>query len=229
LAAVIIEPVAGNMGVIPPRPGFLEMLRELTVKNGIVLIFDEVITGFRFMFGGYQDIKKIKPDLTCLGKIIGGGLPIGAIGGKKEIMERLAPQGDVYQAGTFSGNPLTMNAGLATLNVLKTKAGLYQVIKKKSDQIYQITEKLFASKGIPVCLNHFDSMFTIFFQEGPVYDLSTAQKSSTELFTRFFQGMIKNGVWLAPSQFEANFSSFAHTEADMSIVLNAVATTLKGL
>jgi glutamate-1-semialdehyde 2,1-aminomutase len=229
LAAVIIEPVAGNMGVVAPWPGFLETLRELTEKNGIILIFDEVITGFRFNFGGYQNLIGIKPDLTCLGKIIGGGLPVGAIGGKKEIMERLAPLGDVYQAGTLSGNPLAINAGLATLQVLKTKAGLYPVIKKKSEQIYQITEKLFSAKGIPVCINHFDSMFTIFFQEGPVYNLSTAQKSNTELFAKFFHGMINNGVWLAPSQFEANFSSFAHTEADMGIVLNAVATTLKGL
>jgi glutamate-1-semialdehyde 2,1-aminomutase len=229
LAAIIIEPVAANMGVVLPRPGFLEMLRELTTKNGIILIFDEVVTGFRFNFGGYQNLIGIKPDLTCLGKIIGGGLPIGAVGGKKEIMERLAPQGDVYQAGTFSGNPLTMNAGLATLQVLKTKVGVYQIIKNKSGQIYQITEKLFNNKGIPVCINRFDSMFTIFFQEGPVYDLSTAQKSNTELFTKFFQGMIKNGVWFAPSQFEANFSSFAHTDADMSFVLNAVATTLKEL
>jgi glutamate-1-semialdehyde 2,1-aminomutase len=229
LAAVIVEPVAGNMGVIPPSPGFLEMLRELTAKNGIVLIFDEVITGFRFMFGGYQDLVGIKPDLTCLGKIIGGGLPVGALGGKKEIMERLAPLGDVYQAGTLSGNPLAMHAGLATLHILKSKAGLYRKLKKNMEQLYQTTKKLFAAEGIGVCLNHYDSMFTLFFQEGPVYDLSTARKSDTRLFARFFHGMIKNGVWLAPSQFEANFGSFAHTDDDMTIFLNACAATLKKL
>jgi len=227
LAAVIVEPVAGNMGVVPPRAGFLEKLRELTTKYGIILIFDEIITGFRFIFGGYQNLTSIKPDLTCLGKIIGGGLPAGACGGRKEIMERLAPAGDVYQAGTLSGNSVAMNAGLATLHILKAKATHFPQLEKKSEQFYQILDKLFAAKGIPVCLNRFHTMFTAFFQEGPVVDLNSAQKSDTVLFSRFFQGMLKNGVWLAPSQFEANFGSFAHKDEDIAFALNACATTLK--
>jgi glutamate-1-semialdehyde 2,1-aminomutase len=227
LAAVIIEPVAGNMGVIPPQAGFLEKLRELTSENGIVLIFDEVITGFRFTYGGYQNLIGIKPDLTCLGKIIGGGLPVGAIGGKREIMEKLAPAGDVYQAGTLAGNPLAMNAGLATLHILKAKAAAFGELGKKAEQLCRVAEKLFAAKGIAVCINQFHSMFTPFFQEGPVYDFASAQKSDTSLFARFFHGMIKHGVWLAPSQFEANFGSFAHSDADISFALNALGNTLK--
>jgi len=227
LAAVIVEPVAGNMGVVLPRPGFLEKLRELTAKYGIVLIFDEVITGFRFTFGGYQNLIGIKPDLTCLGKIIGGGLPVGACGGRKEIMERLAPAGDVYQAGTLSGNILAINAGLATLRILKAKCAYYPQLKTKAEQFHNIVEKLFVAKGIPVCINNFHTMFTPFFQEGPVFDLNSAQKSDADLFSRFFHGMLKNGVWLAPSQFEANFGSFAHSDADIAFALNACAATLK--
>jgi glutamate-1-semialdehyde 2,1-aminomutase len=229
LAAIIIEPVAGNMGVIPPRNGFLENLRELTTKYGIVLIFDEVITGFRFTFGGYQNLIGIKPDLTCLGKIIGGGMPVGAIGGKREIMEKLAPIGDVYQAGTLSGNPLAMSAGNATLNILKTETGSFSALDDRTNQICREMEYLFKAKGIAVCVNRVYSMFTIFFQEGPVYDLVTAQNSDTALFASFFHGMLKNGVWLAPSQFEAVFASFAHSNADIAFTLDACATTLKNL
>jgi glutamate-1-semialdehyde 2,1-aminomutase len=229
LAAVIIEPVAGNMGVVPPHPGFLEKLRDLTAKHGIVLIFDEVITGFRFTFGGYQDFIGIKPDLTCLGKIIGGGLPVGALGGKKEIMEKLAPTGDIYQAGTLSGNPLAMSAGLATLQILKSKASAMHDLDKKTEHLCRAAEELFAKKGIAICINQFHSMFTIFVQEGPVYDLTSAQKSDTNLFARFFHGMIKNGVWLAPSQYEANFVCFAHTDAEIDFALNSLANTLKEL
>ena len=229
LAAVIIEPVAGNMGVVPPHPGFLEKLRDLTAKHGIVLIFDEVITGFRFTFGGYQDLIGIKPDLTCLGKIIGGGLPVGALGGKKEIMEKLAPTGDIYQAGTLSGNPLAMSAGLATLQILQSKASAMHDLDKKTEHLCRAAEELFAKKGIAICINQFHSMFTIFFQEGPVYDLTSAQKSDTNLFARFFHGMIKNGVWLAPSQYEANFVCFAHTDAEIDFALNSLANTLKEL
>ena len=229
LAAIIVEPIAGNMGVITPRNNFLETLRNLTTKNGIVLIFDEVITGFRFTFGGYQNLIGIKPDLTCLGKIIGGGLPVGALGGKREIMERLAPLGDVYQAGTLSGNPLAMSAGLATLQIIKSRAVAFPQLEKKAEQLYRVVEKLFNAKGIAICINHFQSMFTPFFQEGPVYDLKSAQKSNTDLFARFFRGMIKNGVWLAPSQFEANFGSFAHSDADIAFSLNACAETLNQL
>ncbi|MEI6610427.1 MAG: glutamate-1-semialdehyde 2,1-aminomutase [Deltaproteobacteria bacterium] len=229
LAAIIVEPVAGNMGVILPNESFLKKLRELTAKNGIVLIFDEVITGFRFSFGGYQNLIGIKPDLTCLGKIIGGGMPVGAIGGKKEIMERLAPLGDIYQAGTLSGNPLAMSAGIATLNILKTKANSFAALSDKTNQICLEMEKLFKAKGIAVCINRVYSMFTIFFQEGPVNDLTSAQKSDMAMFARFFHGMLKNGVWLAPSQLESAFLSFAHSDSDINFTLNACSKTLKNL
>ena len=229
LAAIIVEPVAGNMGVVKPRNGFLAGLRKLTAKHGIVLIFDEVITGFRFTFGGYQNLIGIKPDLTCLGKIIGGGLPVGVLGGKKEIMESLAPLGDVYQAGTLSGNPLAMNAGLTTLKLLQAKTDSYDQLDIKADELCRNLEKLFSAKSIPVCINRFRSMFTIFFQAGPVDDFSSAQKSDTTLFTRFFHGMIKEGIWLAPSQFEANFLSFDHTDADIDFFLRAGEKTLKNL
>ena len=229
LAAIIVEPVAGNMGVIAPTESFLKKLRELTAKNGIVLIFDEVITGFRFIFGGYQNLIDIKPDLTCLGKIIGGGMPVGAVGGKREIMERLAPLGDIYQAGTLSGNPLAMSAGIATLNILKTKTGSFSTLSDKTDQLCREMEILFKAKGIAVCINRVYSMFTIFFQEGPVYDLITAQESDMALFASFFHGMLKNGVWLAPSQLEAAFLSFAHSDNDIDFTLNACLQTLKNL
>ena len=229
LAAIIVEPVAGNMGVVEPRNGFLTKLRELTAKHGIVLIFDEVITGFRFSFGGYQNLIGIKPDLTCLGKIIGGGMPVGAIGGKKEIMERLAPTGDVYQAGTLSGNPLAMSAGIATLNILKTKFDFFSSLTDQANRLCREMEKLFSQRGIAVCINKIFSMFTIFFQEGPVYDLNTALQSNTDLYARFFHGMIQNGVWLAPSQFEAGFLSFAHTDKDIDQTLTGLAKTLKNL
>ena len=229
LAAVIVEPVAGNMGVILPKVAFLKKLRELTAKNGIVLIFDEVITGFRFIFGGYQDLIGIKPDLTCLGKIIGGGMPVGAIGGKREIMERLAPIGDIYQAGTLSGNPLAMSAGIATLNILKTKTDSFSELNNKTNQLCLEMEKLFKAKGIAVCINRVYSMFTIFSQKGPVYDLVSAQKSDMALFARFFHGMLKNGVWLAPSQLESAFLSFAHSDSDIDFTLNACSKTLINL
>ncbi|MCE5212701.1 MAG: glutamate-1-semialdehyde 2,1-aminomutase [Deltaproteobacteria bacterium] len=229
IAAVIVEPVAGNMGVVPPRGGFLEKLRKLTSLKGIVLIFDEVITGFRFTFGGYQNLIGIRPDLTCLGKIIGGGMPVGAVGGKKEIMEKLAPTGDIYQAGTLSGNPLAMSAGIATLNVLKTKKDAFPDLDKKTDRLCTDLENLFAENGFAVCINRVHSMFTVFFQKGPVYDLNTAQKSDKKMFARFFHGMLKNGVWLAPSQYEAGFISFAHTEKDINKTIDACSKTLRNL
>ncbi|GAB6272200.1 MAG TPA: glutamate-1-semialdehyde 2,1-aminomutase [Smithellaceae bacterium] len=229
LAAVIIEPVAGNMGVVPPQEGFLKKLRDLTKENGIVLIFDEVITGFRFTFGGYQNLIGIRPDLTCLGKIIGGGMPVGALGGKKEIMEKLAPTGDIYQAGTLSGNPLAMSAGIATLRLLERKTDAFASLSEKADRLGCEMENLFSGRGIPVCVNKIYSMFTLFFQEGPVYDLQSALKSDTGLYARFFHGMIQNGVWLAPSQFEAGFLSFAHTDQDMDRTLSALEKTLSRL
>ena len=229
LAAIIVEPVAGNMGVVPPKRGFLEKLRKLTAKNGIVLIFDEVITGFRFTFGGYQNLAGINPDLTCLGKIIGGGMPVGAIGGKRKIMEKLAPTGDIYQAGTLSGNPLAMIAGLTTLKILKTKKSSFSALDEKTDQLCHHLRKLFISKGIATSINRVHSMFTIFFQQGPVYDWNTARKSDTKMFARFFHGMLKNGIWLAPSQYEAGFLSFAHTDKDIDKTIDACSKTLKNL
>lgn len=229
IAAVIVEPVAGNMGVVLPRDGFLKKLRELTAQNGILLIFDEVITGFRFHFGGYQNLIGIKPDLTCLGKIIGGGLPVGAIGGKKEIMEKLAPVGDVYQAGTLSGNPLAMSAGTATLNILQAKADSFATLTNQTNRLCSEAEKLFSQRGIAVCINKIFSMFTVFFQEGPVNDLSSALQSDTGLYARYFHGLLDRGVWLAPSQFEAGFLSFAHTDQDIDRTLDAVAKTLKNI
>ena len=229
LAAVILEPVAGNMGVVLPQDGFLKALREVTAKHGIVLIFDEVITGFRFLFGGYQNLAKIQPDLTCLGKIIGGGLPVGAVGGKKEIMERLAPVGDVYQAGTLSGNPLAMSAGVATLSILKSMADSYAALGERAGRLCGEMEKLFAACGVAICVNRAFSMFTPFFQEGPVHDLSSALRSDTDLYARFFHGMIQNGVWLAPSQFESGFLSFSHTDQDMDRTLTALEKTLNRL
>jgi len=229
LAAVIIEPVAGNMGVVVPKENYLTRLRELTSRHGIVLIFDEVITGFRFSFGGYQNMIGITPDLTCLGKIIGGGMPVGALGGKKEIMEQLAPTGDVYQAGTLSGNPVAMSAGVATLTLLKSKKDLFMKLIEQADILCCESRKLFGEKGIATCTNQFCSMFTVFFQEGPVYDLQSAMKSDTRLYARFFHGMIENGVWLAPSQFEAGFVSFAHSKDDIDKTLASIAKTLKNL
>ena len=229
LAAIIVEPVAGNMGVVPPRDGFLKTLRELTAKENIILIFDEVITGFRFTFGGVQNLLNIKPDLTCLGKIIGAGLPVGAIGGGKEIMGHLAPLGDIYQAGTLSGNPLAMNAGLAALKLLKEKNADFKVLDEKTEYLCSEIQNIFKAKGFGVCVNRYHSMFTIFFQECPVFDLATAQKSDTKMFARFFHGMLKQGVWLAPSQFEALFVSFAHTKKDISFTLDACKRALKNI
>ena len=229
VACVIIEPIPGNMGVILPETDFLECVRNLTRQHGIVLIFDEVISGFRLTYGGGQTLKGILPDRTCLGKIIGGGLPVGAVGGKKEIMERLAPRGDIYQAGTLSGNPLAMIAGLTTLNILKTRNNSFLSLGKKTDKLCCEIEKLFARKGIAVCINRLYSMFTIFFTKGPVFDLNSAQKSDKKMFARYFHGMLKNGIWLAPSPYEAAFLSFAHTNRDFEKTIDACSRTLKHL
>ena len=229
LAAVIVEPVAGNMGVVPPAQGYLKKMRELTAQHDIILIFDEVITGFRFGFCGYQDLCGIEPDLTCLGKIIGGGLPVGALGGKKKFMQRLAPAGDVYQAGTLSGNPLAMSAGIATLNILKAGKDDYALLAERADTLCREVAGEFSRRGIACCLNKVFSMFTVFFREAPVRNLADALESNTNLYARFFHGMIENGVWLAPSQFEAGFLSFAHTDADIDETLSALTGVLKNL
>jgi len=229
LAAVIVEPVAGNMGVVPPAQGYLKKMRELTAQHDIILIFDEVITGFRFGFCGYQDLCGIEPDLTCLGKIIGGGLPVGALGGKKKFMQRLAPAGDVYQAGTLSGNPLAMSAGIATLNILKAGKDDYALLAERADTLCREVAGEFSRRGIACCLNKVFSMFTVFFREAPVRNLADALESNTNLYARFFHGMMENGVWLAPSQFEAGFLSFAHTDADIDETLSALTGVLKNL
>jgi glutamate-1-semialdehyde 2,1-aminomutase len=229
LAAVIVEPVAGNMGVVLPRDGFLSKVRQLTNQYGIVLIFDEVITGFRFTFGGYQNLIGINPDLTCLGKIIGGGMPVGAVGGKKQIMKKLAPGGNVYQAGTLSGNPLAMSAGLATLKLLKANPKSFITLDEKTSRLCLEMNKTFLKKGLEVCINRAGSMFTIFFQRGPVSDLKSAKQSDTKIFARFFHAMMKQKVWLAPSQYESAFLSFAHNNRDIEKTVEACTKSLKNI
>jgi glutamate-1-semialdehyde 2,1-aminomutase len=227
LACIIVEPVAGNMGVVPPQPGFLEALREMSSANGILLIFDEVITGFRVGYGGWQTLCGISPDLTCLGKIIGGGLPVGAIGGRKEIMEHLAPTGPVYQAGTLSGNPLAMAAGIATLDILKEKS--YAALENMAAELCSGYQELFSGKGIPLRINRVGSMFTLFFTADEVIDFASASRSDTDRFARFFQGMLAAGIYIAPAQFEAGFVSFAHTDDDIARTLDACRKVLETL
>jgi glutamate-1-semialdehyde 2,1-aminomutase len=227
IACVIVEPIPGNMGVVLPEPGFLEQLRALTAQSGIVLIFDEVITGFRMTFGGIQSLKGITPDLTCLGKIIGGGLPVGAFGGKKEIMDCLAPTGPVYQAGTLSGNPLAMAAGYTTLKLLREMHKEYETLNASTEHLCRDIRRLFEQKGIPVTINQVGSMFTLFFTGDKVTDLDSAQHSDTTLFTRFFEEMMKRGIYLAPSPFEAAFLSFAHTTSDLEKTTKTIAEFLK--
>jgi len=227
IACIIVEPVAGNMGVVLPKEGFLETLRDITRRHGILLIFDEVITGFRLTYGGFQNISGIEPDLTCLGKIIGGGLPVGAFGGRKEIMEQLAPAGPVYQAGTLSGNPLAMSAGIATLNILKKSIGEYRVLDSRTSLLCKELQILFDRREIPVRINRAGSMFTVFFTSEKVVDFLSAAKSNTEFYGRYFRGMLTGGISLAPSQFEASFLSFAHTDEDIGKTLDACRLTLK--
>ncbi len=227
IACIIVEPVAGNMGVVPPRPGFLETLREVTRENGALLIFDEVITGFRLAYGGWQTLTGIGPDLTCLGKIIGGGLPVGAVGGNRKIMEHLAPTGPVYQAGTLSGNPLAMAAGITTLDILRDAS--YKEIDRRAADLGAGFLDLFRIKGIPVRINRVGSMFTLFFTAEDVVDFETASHSDTALYARFFRGMLAAGINLAPAQFEAGFVSFAHTDNDIARTVEACEKALKTL
>ncbi len=219
IAAVIVEPVAGNMGLVLPKPGFLEGLRDLTRKFGALLIFDEVITGFRIGYGGAQQAFKMEPDLTCLGKIIGGGLPVGAYGGKREIMAHIAPSGNVYQAGTLSGNPLAMAAGLATLNALARQN--YDALASRTEAFSRELENILRGKGLPVTRNHIASIFTIFFSATPVTDFPSAQAADAKLFTTFYQQMREQGIYLAPSAFECAFTSFAHSAEDLERTLDA--------
>jgi len=220
ISGVILEPVVGNAGFITPDAGFLEGLRVITQENGALLVFDEVMTGFRIAYGGAQEKFGITPDLTTLGKIIGGGLPVGAYGGRQDIMSMVAPAGPMYQAGTLSGNPLAMTAGIKTLELLQ-KPGTYeyleQITKKLSDGWLQIAR----DAGHAVCGGHISAMFGLFFTGGPVHNYEDAKKSDTAKFGRFHRGMLERGVYLAPSQFEAGFTSFAHTEADIDRTLAA--------
>lgn len=226
IACLIVEPVAGNMGCVPPRPGYLEELRRLTQENGALLIFDEVMTGFRVSRGGAQALYGIAPDLTTLGKIIGGGLPVGAFGGKAEIMDHVAPAGSVYQAGTLSGNPLAVVAGLTQLQILSREPVYARLEDATSRLITSITDGA-RDLGVPFCANRVASMFTGFLTEGPVTDWDSAKKSDTQLFGRFFHAMLEEGIYLAPSQFEAAFVSYAHSDEDIEATISAAERSLK--
>ena len=228
IAGVILEPVVGNAGFIPPDAGFLEGLRMITQENGALLVFDEVMTGFRIAYGGAQEKFGITPDLTTLGKIIGGGLPVGAYGGKRDIMSMVAPAGPMYQAGTLSGNPLAMTAGIKTLELLQ-KPGTYeyldQITKKLADGLLQIAQET----GHDACGGQISGMFGLFFTAGPVHNYEDAKKSDLQKFSRFHRGMLERGIYLAPSQFEAGFTSFAHTEEDIDKTLAAAREVMSSL
>jgi glutamate-1-semialdehyde 2,1-aminomutase len=225
IAAIIIEPLAANMGVVPPRPGFLKSLRQMSDRYGTFLIFDEVITGFRFTYGGAQKIYRVTPDITCLGKIIGGGLPVGAYGGRKEIMQLLAPEGPVYQAGTLSGNPLAMTAGIETLKILG-KNGVYEQLEAKAAILAEGITEAIAKTETKAYLSRVGSMMTLFFTDKPVTDYKSAKQSDTKRFSRFFQKLLPSGIYWPPSQFEAAFVSLAHSEGDIKTAIKAIEKAL---
>ena len=228
LAAVILEPVVGNAGCIPPQSGFLEKLRKLTAGQGTVLIFDEVMTGFRVAYGGAQELFKVQPDLATLGKIIGGGLPVGAYGGKASLMDWVAPAGPVYQAGTLSGNPLAVTAGLKTLEVLR-RPGTYERLEATSNRLVLGLASAAGKAAVPLTVNRVGSMFTCFFSSDSVTDYASAKKADTARFARFFRSLLDHGVYFPPSQFEAAFVSTAHSEADVASTLDAVARAFEGI
>jgi len=228
IACVIVEPVAGNMGMVPPADGFLETLRAETEKHGAVLIFDEVMTGFRVAYGGAQSLYGIVPDLTCFGKVIGGGLPVGAYGGKKDLMSQIAPQGMVYQAGTLSGNPIAMTAGIATLEQLK-KDGVYESLEKSSSRLVAGLANAAQKAGVAARVGHVGSMLGMFFTDQDVACFDEAKTCDLELFSSFYQGMRQQGVYIAPSQFEALFLSTAHADEHIDATVNAVEQVLKNL
>jgi glutamate-1-semialdehyde 2,1-aminomutase len=228
IACIIVEPVAGNMGTVPPREGFLEGLRDICTNEGILLIFDEVMSGFRVAFGGAQELYGVTPDLTTLGKIIGGGLPVGAFGGKREIMEKLSPSGGIYQAGTLSGNPLAMSAGIATLNILK-QPGFYKSLEEKSRTVAEGIAKAAKSAGYPLYSTRVGSMFCAFFSKGEVFDWPTASLCDTKSFAKYFLGMLDEGIYLAPSQFETAFVSAAHSDSDIDKTIAAAAKCFKSI
>ena len=220
IACVIVEPVAGNMGVVLPQPGFLETARRLCTESGALLIFDEVITGFRVAWGGAQERYGVIPDLTTLGKIIGGGLPVGAFGGRADVMETVAPLGATYQAGTLSGNPLAMAAGIATLQVL-SEPGVYERLEARSVQVCQGLVEAALGAGLPTTLNRVGAMMTLFFCEGPVTGFADAKRADTALYGRYWRHMLEHGVYLAPSQFESAMVSLALTDADVALAADA--------
>ncbi len=228
IAAIIIEPVAANMGVITPVDGFLGSLRRITEDHGALLIFDEVISGFRLGLGGAQETYGVTPDLTCLGKIIGGGLPVGAYGGKREIMKLVAPIGPVYQAGTLSGNPLAMSAGLATINGLRKK-GTYERLNEMTSQLVGSMAGILKKHDINARINSIGSMFTVFFADSEVMDYRSALRSDTKIYARFFKSLLKAGIMFPPSQFEASFVSLAHKESDINMTLKAFSRAVKSL
>ncbi|TVM00445.1 MAG: glutamate-1-semialdehyde-2,1-aminomutase [Candidatus Brocadia sp. WS118] len=226
IACIIVEAVAGNMGVVLPKKGYLEGLREITKKHGIVLIFDEVMTGFRVAHGGVQSLYHITPDLTTLGKIIGGGLPVGAYGGKKEIMDSISPVGPVYQAGTLSGNPVAMTAGIATLEILRDIA-IYTTLEEKSKRLAAGIEKACTDARLPAYHTRVGSMLCTFFADQPVTDYTTAKKCDTKRYAKFFHGMLERGFYFAPSQFEAVFVSTAHGEKEIDATIDAFKEVVK--
>ena len=228
IAAVIVEPVAANMGVVAPEPPFLETLRELTKKNKALLIFDEVITGFRFFYGGAQTGMRITPDLTTLGKIVGGGFPVGCYGGRREIMELVAPMGPVYQAGTLSGNPVAMAAGLATLDALRREKPYARMAELTRVLVTEL-RGMARFKGLPIQVNHVASMLTVFFTETPVRDFASAKTSDARLYARFFHALLDRGIYFPPAQFEAAMLSGAHTPADLERTLDAAARAFRRL
>jgi len=228
IAAVIVEPIAGNMGVVLPKPEFLAALRRQTEKHGIVLIFDEVITGFRVAYGGAQSLYGIKPDMTCLGKIVGGGFPLAAYGGRKEIMQTIAPLGPVYQAGTLSGNPVAVTAGLKTLEILE-RDNPYPELERRTKQLTQVISEAAKEAGVPVRINQIASMFTVFFTDQPVVDYASARRSDTQRYARFFHALLERGVYFPPSQFEAAFLSTAHDDEALSFAQDAIRLAMKAI
>ena len=228
IACVFIEPIAGNMGMVPPSEGFLESLRELTARHGTVLIFDEVMTGFRVAYGGAQSLYNIVPDLTCFGKVIGGGLPVGAYGGNKDIMSQIAPQGTVYQAGTLSGNPIAMTAGIATLEQLK-KDGVYESLAAKSSRLVDGLADASRNAGLATRTGHVGSMLGLFFTDRDVACFEDAKTCDLDLFSKFYLGMRHQGVYIAPSQFEALFLSTAHTDEHIDATVHAAEKVMKDL
>jgi len=228
IACVIVEPVAGNMGMVAPQPGFLPGLRELCDRYGALLIFDEVMTGFRVAWGGAQRLFGVAPDLTCLGKVVGGGLPAAAYGGRRELMEQMAPDGPVYQAGTLSGNPLAMAAGAETLREL-ARPGSYEKLGALADQLAEGLREAAAEVQIPLCSQSLGGMFGFFFHPGPVQNFEQARQADAACFQRFFRGMLGRGVYLAPSPFEAGFVSLAHRPVDLRATLAATRATLASI